>query len=92
MSSLLDGRWTLGGGLHAADDGGGTLLPGETATAGKVVRVCGRLGSGVSSIKQAGMDCAGRRNVVEKYRDGIRIREVIWGAWEGVEGGLRHAD
>ena len=47
MSALLNGWWTIRGGLHTADDRGGTLLPGEIAGAGKIPIVHGRLGGGV---------------------------------------------
>ena len=50
MSALLDGGWTLGGGLTDAYYRGGTLLLGETTRAGKVPKVCVRLGNGGAGV------------------------------------------
>ena len=47
MSAFYNGKQTLGVILHEVDDGGGTLLPGDTAVAGKVLRLCGKLDGGV---------------------------------------------
>ena len=47
MSAFYNGKQTLGVILHEVDDGGGTLLPGDTAVAGKVLILCGKLDGGV---------------------------------------------
>ena len=50
MSALSDGGWTLGGGLHEADEGDGNLIPVETAVVGKVPIVCIIIGSIVTGV------------------------------------------
>ena len=41
-------------GLHKEDDGGGTLLPGDTVGAVRVTRVCDILGGGISGSTHPG--------------------------------------